>query len=581
MTTDAFSLNFSFEDEKNASTSPPGVPNSSEDNDTANFLNQEDKQAEVLEDGTLASGDESNLDPFNSEPLEAAGKIEEVQLEETKANTTDINDPFSGYSFDFGGEDSLDDLPAEDNGFELNKESTQINSISEAEFTEPDPSAFPIAPDFSEVENVVEGKSSANEEQSFFLETPEFFGNNDVQGEVSPATETPLNLDDSLDLSEIQMDESRGINESQDVASDSAESNVDDVEPIVLMTPVKVTGNLQDDPFAPFLKDPRHVASVAILGASGIGASHGKWFAKHGCQVVSILGSSDESNATTSEKLKHEFGFDGQVYTSLERLLEETKPEIVCVATPSSFHFVHALESLEAGAHVLCEKPLTYAPARKIRENVAGATELIKTAKKKNLLLGTQLQYGAATPILTKLADLAPEEVGDFAMEMETTNPNAPRDPHELWTDLGPHSVSIAAFLGGEGAILQEDSIQFFPRVEGQMVEASARFSIRREDGRFITVRSITRFAPKDSMWRPPYRRFSFNGRVVSYRGYQTPSGEFAAQFTAPDGYDSHYPDPVDFIVGNFVRAVAGEEELIIDGEFGRQNLEWLLKINA
>jgi len=39
------------------------------------------------------------------------------------------------------------------------------------------------------------------------------------------------------------------------------------------------------------------------------------------------------------------------------------RPDAVIVASPHALHHVHARDALEAGAHVLCEKPMTVAPA--------------------------------------------------------------------------------------------------------------------------------------------------------------------------------------------------------------------------
>ena len=49
------------------------------------------------------------------------------------------------------------------------------------------------------------------------------------------------------------------------------------------------------------------------------------------------------------------FGFP--LFRDLPELLRETHPDIVVVATPPDSHYALAREALEAGAHVLCEKP--------------------------------------------------------------------------------------------------------------------------------------------------------------------------------------------------------------------------------
>ena len=321
------------------------------------------------------------------------------------------------------------------------------------------------------------------------------------------------------------------------------------------------------------------VMSVAILGASGIGKNHARWFHRQGCRIVGFLGTSADSTAQTEADLSADFAFEGQAYTDLSELLESEKPDIVCVATPPPLHFGHVLQALEAGAHVLCEKPLVYAPTRKFRENRDGAKELVKVAAKKKLTLGTQLQYGAATPILCKLAGLSPTDVGDFAMELETLNPNSPRDPHELWIDLGPHPISVAQMLAGPNATLAEETIRFEPFQDDDKTEVLARFGINCADGRLLMVRAVVR-ALRDQT-RKPRRRFSFNGHSVIYAPLQSGKGNFQAQFIAPDGYSSVYSDPVDYLIGDFVRACRDEHAPLISGDFGRENLEWMLKVGT
>ena len=323
---------------------------------------------------------------------------------------------------------------------------------------------------------------------------------------------------------------------------------------------------------------PKTTLKVAVLGASGIGKNHARWFHRHGCEIVGFLGTSPDSTEQTEADLSAEFEFAGNGYTDLETLLQTEKPDIVCVATPPPLHFSHVLQSLEAGAHVLCEKPLVYAPTRKFRENRDGAKELVKVAAKRKLNLGTQLQYGGATPILCKLAGLSPTDVGDFAMELETANPNAPRDPRELWIDLGPHPISVAQMLAGPQAQLAEETIVFEPYQDDEKTEVLARFGVNCADGRLLMVRAVVR-ALRGENPRKPRRRFSFNGHAVTYAPLQSVKNGFQAQFVAPDGYASVYPDPVDYLIGNFVSACRNGEAPMITGDFGRENLEWMLKV--
>ena len=68
-----------------------------------------------------------------------------------------------------------------------------------------------------------------------------------------------------------------------------------------------------------------------------------------------------------------------KVYTNLPDMLADPEIEIIYVATPNSVHFTQAKASLQAGKHVICEKPFT--------PTVAEAMELIELARQKHLLL--------------------------------------------------------------------------------------------------------------------------------------------------------------------------------------------------
>src|SRR4051812_42034452 len=52
-----------------------------------------------------------------------------------------------------------------------------------------------------------------------------------------------------------------------------------------------------------------------------------------------------------------------KAYTSFEKMLAEAKPEAVVVATPPDSHCKLAVAALEAGAHVLIEKPMAKSTA--------------------------------------------------------------------------------------------------------------------------------------------------------------------------------------------------------------------------
>lgn len=72
-----------------------------------------------------------------------------------------------------------------------------------------------------------------------------------------------------------------------------------------------------------------------------------------------------------AEKACEEFGVEGaKVYTDYKELLKDLEIEVVHVLTPNRSHSFITVDALEAGKHVMCEKPMakTYADAQKMLE---------------------------------------------------------------------------------------------------------------------------------------------------------------------------------------------------------------------
>jgi len=91
---------------------------------------------------------------------------------------------------------------------------------------------------------------------------------------------------------------------------------------------------------------------VAILGAGMIGAVHRRAALLSGAQVVGVLASTPES----SRRVAAEWGVP-----ALESLddLAALAPDVVHVCSPNGLHVEHVEAALAAGAHVICEKPLS------------------------------------------------------------------------------------------------------------------------------------------------------------------------------------------------------------------------------
>jgi predicted dehydrogenase len=106
---------------------------------------------------------------------------------------------------------------------------------------------------------------------------------------------------------------------------------------------------------------------VGIIGL-GMGRHHARQFAKHpNCDVVALADLNTDLLKQLGDELKVE-----KRYTNAEEMLQNETLDIACIATPNTFHKPLTLAAFEAGAHVLCEKPMAM-NAKEAREMLAAS----------------------------------------------------------------------------------------------------------------------------------------------------------------------------------------------------------------
>jgi predicted dehydrogenase len=114
---------------------------------------------------------------------------------------------------------------------------------------------------------------------------------------------------------------------------------------------------------------------VAIVGTGFIGPVHVEALQRLGIHITGILGSSPESSRKAAERLNLP-----RAYDSYEQILKDKEVDVVHITTPNHLHFPMARDALNAGKHVMCEKPLAM--------NSKESAELVRLAKKTKLVAG-------------------------------------------------------------------------------------------------------------------------------------------------------------------------------------------------
>jgi UDP-N-acetyl-2-amino-2-deoxyglucuronate dehydrogenase len=108
----------------------------------------------------------------------------------------------------------------------------------------------------------------------------------------------------------------------------------------------------------------------AIIGCGRIGTRHADHINKLG--VLKAVCDIDSDKAVILAR-----NYNCNIYTDVDDLLKlENEIDVVAICSPNGFHAIHSIKALNAGFHVLCEKPLAI--------SVYDCGEMIKAAEKNN-----------------------------------------------------------------------------------------------------------------------------------------------------------------------------------------------------
>jgi predicted dehydrogenase len=201
-----------------------------------------------------------------------------------------------------------------------------------------------------------------------------------------------------------------------------------------------------------------------------------------------------------------------RIVRSLDEMLDDDELELVVITTPNDSHFDYAWRTLEAGKHVVVEKPFTITSA--------DALKLIKKAEEENRVLSVYQNRRYVSDFLTIRQLLKENKLGDV-VEFEAhydryrpeQRPNAWREENEpgsgILFDLGAHLIDQAFCLFGLPQFVTADI-----RIQRPHARTTDYFELWLDYG-------FTKVILKASMLvREPGPRYSIHGRIGSFIKY-------------------------------------------------------------
>lgn len=114
---------------------------------------------------------------------------------------------------------------------------------------------------------------------------------------------------------------------------------------------------------------------AAIIGAGFMGPAHAEALRRIGVDVVGLLGIDDDESKRVAKNL----GI-AKAYRNFDETLADPNVDVVHITTPNRLHHQMAKAALQAGKHVMCEKPLAMTTAE--------TRDLVQVARKSDRAAG-------------------------------------------------------------------------------------------------------------------------------------------------------------------------------------------------
>ena len=279
--------------------------------------------------------------------------------------------------------------------------------------------------------------------------------------------------------------------------------------------------------------------------------------------------------------------YGAKAFTDYQELLDQVKPDIVSVCLPNYLHAPVSIAALEAGAHVLCEKPM----ATSTEEGEA----MIKAAKENNrkLMIAHNQRFVASHQKAKELIEAG--ELGKIYSFRTAFGHGGPEgwsiDGKDSWFfkkdqafigamgDLGVHKSDLIRYILGEeftevAAIVEgnaktdsdvDDNAVCLLRSESGIIgtlTASWAYNSSEDNSTVIYGEKATLRLEDD----PDYSLIASytNGQTVKYELGQIQSNDAGGQTT------SH-------VIDHFIESIQADRDPLITGEEGLKSLNIIL----
>lgn len=309
---------------------------------------------------------------------------------------------------------------------------------------------------------------------------------------------------------------------------------------------------------------------VGIIGAGSIAGAHASaWMTfSDRCQLLAFA----DIDATRAQERAEQFGAP-MWFTDPEEMLRRDDIQVVSICTPPFTHAELAIAALEAGKHVLVEKPMCC--------SLEEADRMIAMASKGDRLLGVVFQWRSTIEFQRMKALLEEKKLGRLILAHMVSLWWRTVAYFQVWwrgtweKECGGSLISHAihhldlllALMGDPVRVSAEAGVYAHPIETEDALAATLRF----KDGALGVILSSTATYPQEY-------RLTIYGELGSVTmpwrlnavdpNYQSELEEWISQIPRPE-HGGHIA-----IIIDFLDALQGGRRPLVDGQEGRRSIE-------
>jgi len=294
---------------------------------------------------------------------------------------------------------------------------------------------------------------------------------------------------------------------------------------------------------------------VAVIGVGGMAQGHIERLLTLPEVEMAAFVDVSERNLQRTQERHTESAAHVQIFSDHRKMLEVVKPDAVVICSPHTLHFPQAMDSLDAGCHVLLEKPMV--------NKVSEAHALLKKIEETKKVVGLGYQRHAMPQFRYIKEKIASGEFGQVQFINALQQQGWAKGTVGSWrqnpalsgggqiNDSGSHLLDIVLWTTG----LAPEKVAAFMDNRGTPVDINSALSIKFTNGAQGNISVIGDAAG----WYEDITIWCDKGTF-----YVRNSSGFTVQ--GPDG-KTYSPEPADMPAGsdvdtNFIHAILGTEEI-------------------